>query len=220
MKVTAVEIFILNIDNDDIKPYLKFFDYLSMNRKKKIERYLKKIDKKLSICSELLIKLALSLFTKKKFDDIGLFYEKNGSISTNLNEIYISLSHTESIVVLAISQVDLGVDVERVGKFDDLSYSELKNILTENEKKYFFEDKNNRSLSIIWTRKEAFGKYNKKGIVQELCLIETLKNSTNSFFTFFHNEYVISMYSLLINDVKVKIFSEKEFFCCLNKLDN
>lgn len=204
------KLYLLEISSDSLEQYNVFLDLLSSSRKRRVKNYIRKIDKKLSICSELLIKLALNEVSKKNFDEIYLYHNKQGAVSCNINNVSISLSHTNSIVVVAISTEKIGVDVEKVDRFNGMKYLDMGCFLSESEKRYLIKESSCESLSLIWTRKEAFGKYNNKGLIQDLSIVDTLSCENELFNTLSYKEYTISICSKFSRDCEIISITEKD----------
>lgn len=98
--------------------------------------------------------------TRDYFGEAELSYLENGKpIIKSPEGYYISVSHSGTLAALVISDVAVGIDIERVRDFD---FSRLKErFLSEKEreavltKEDFFE---------IWVKKEAEAKIDGKGI--------------------------------------------------------
>ncbi|MGN1295963.1 MAG: 4'-phosphopantetheinyl transferase family protein [Bacilli bacterium] len=71
------------------------------------------------------------------------------------NGKFISLSHSSNLVAIAISDIDVGIDIEMIKPFNEnlfdkvFSYQEKEEYLKEQNKDFFFQ---------IWTKKEAYTK--------------------------------------------------------------
>ena len=63
-----------------------------------------------------LIKEGLSRYYKVK--DFRVFYTKNGKPYLN-NDIYISISHSDNLVVVAFSKEEIGIDLESIKPFSN-----------------------------------------------------------------------------------------------------
>lgn len=211
-----IKLYLLELSNNSVKQYYNFFDSLSLSRKIRVNSYLKQIDQKLSICSELLIKFALREISKENYYDIHLYHNNFGAVCSNIDNIYISLSHTNSIVVVAISIGKVGVDVEKIDRFSDMTYSDVGNILNNKEKEVLIKEPSSYLFSLIWTRKEAFGKYNNKGLIQDLSLINTLVNKKSTFNTISYKGYTISICSAFSRKVEVVKVTEEDLLESFN----
>lgn len=103
-------------------------------------------------------------------------------------DIHFNISHTAGLLVIAVSDCSVGVDVEKVREVD----TRIKKRFTKAEAEYigqsttrFFE---------IWTKKEAFLKQKGVGIkggLQSFCVLDEENASRIS--TFFEEDFVVSV---------------------------
>ncbi|OPA80596.1 peptide transporter [Paenibacillus selenitireducens] len=167
---------------------------VSNEKQEKIKRFRFDIDKKLSLYSELLIRIIVCRNTDIKNQDIVFektYYGK--PMLRNLSEFHFNISHTRNAIAVAISDYPIGVDiesiknaemdiVERFFNIDEFSY------ITENtsdQDKRFYE---------IWTKKEAYIKYIGKGLSMSLNSFSSLDHKIPSYFYNINGaEYVISV---------------------------
>ena len=120
-----------------------------INRVKSLER------KQELFGSYLLLKDILEANYNINIKDIELVYNENGKPSIKDSNIHFSLSHSNNIVILAVSDHEIGIDIELIS---DVKDNLVKKVLTKEElniysklrskekNKYFFE---------VWTSKEA-----------------------------------------------------------------
>ncbi len=110
----------------------------------------------------------------------------------NHSDLYICISYTQSTVVLAISKIEIGVDIE-LGKTLALK-SNLKNL---GAKSLLTDDSvNEADLLKIWTLKEAYSKFSNKNM--HLIFSKKLDLSGVSYFTYFlDNKYILSIIAYL-----------------------
>lgn len=92
-----------------------------------------------------------------------LVYNSNQKPYFKSNEVFFNISHTDDIVVCAITDVnEIGIDIE---KLRDIDVYNLKNILTENEWKSVNNSRNPSDCFIsLWTKKEAIIKASGYGL--------------------------------------------------------
>ena len=199
--VDYIKLYLLELSNNSVKQYCNFFDSLSISRKIRVNSYIKQIDKKLSICSELLIKFALREISKENYYDIHLYHNNFGAVCSNIDNIYIG---------------KVGVDVEKIDRFSEMTCSDVENILNNKEKEILIKEPSSYLFSLIWTRKEAFGKYNNKGLIQDLSLINTLANKKSTFNTICYKGYAISIYSDFSKKVEVVKVTEEDLLESFN----
>lgn len=141
---------ILDKEND----YNRAYSLLSSVRKEKTDKYKFDKDKKLSILTEILLKKALSdLKINSNFE--YRFNENNKPYLDDVN-IHFNISHSGEYVIVAISENEVGCDIEEVKKIDlkianKFFYnSEYENIInSSNPLDMFYR---------YWTLKESFMK--------------------------------------------------------------
>ena len=157
-----------NIENLDLK---KAYGLVPQIRKEKINFYRFEKDKKLSAGAYLLLK---KLLDEENITDPIFKTEKYGKayISNNDN-IHFNLSHSGKIVLCAISDMEVGVDVEYVDSEIDLDIA----------KQYFYNSEyetimnsNNPSDEFFkyWVLKESYMKYTGFGMNLELDSFEII----------------------------------------------
>lgn len=134
----------------------------------------------LSKTSKLLLE---EMILKKGYDVEGLVFLKddNGKPYIKNCPFFYNISHVEGIVVVAISEQEVGVDVEAFEKrFSYINKKErlerlLQKIATANEKEKI-HDNIMKELQILWTKKESYLKRIGTGIRVDLKQIDTTTN--------------------------------------------
>ena len=177
-----------NVENLDLK---KVYDLVSQNRKEKIDFYRFEKDKKLSAGAYLLLKKLLSESNIKnpvfKTGKYGKAY------ISNFENIYFNLSHSNKIVLCAISDEEVGVDVEYIDPTIDLNIA--KNYFYNTEYENIMNAKNRPDEFFkYWVLKESYMKYTGLGMNLELDSFEIiiedeikLKNDNDNLkFNLFH----------------------------------
>ena len=108
---------------------------------------------------------------------IEFFFDDNGKPFVRNAEIFISISHSDDLVICAVSDSPIGVDIEKIRK---VHLGTARKFCTEDEKVYIFgkvPDENDFKnatedtlirLFEIWTKKEAYGKMLGKGILYDM----------------------------------------------------
>lgn len=90
------------------------------------------------------------------------------------NNLYFNISHSEKIVVCAISNTEIGIDIEKIREFP---VEIRENIYTDNENKYIDISKDaNKAGFKIWTVKESYLKYKGIGILHIDKMFEVVKD--------------------------------------------
>lgn len=143
------------------------FEYVLSNvseeRREKIKRLKSDLNKKISAYAEFTVRMLASCFLKIGCDELILKKGKYGKpYIENDKCFHFNLSHTDCAVVVAVSDEEVGVDVEKIKRVD----LKVSNRFFSNAEKEFInltpERTNNRFFE-IWTRKEAYVKCSGKG---------------------------------------------------------
>ncbi len=170
-----------NIENLDLK---KAYGLVSKNRQEQIDFYRFDKDKKLSCGAYLLLKKLLS---EKNIENPIFKTEEHGkAYISNHENIHFNLSHSEKMVLCAISDMEVGVDVEHVDPEIDLNLA----------KQYFFNEEYSSIMKSdnpsdeffkYWVLKESYMKYTGLGFNLDLNSFEIiidkeikLKNDKNN----------------------------------------
>ena len=135
-------------------------------KRARVERMRQKKDKLRTVLADKLARDVLSRELKCAPEEVEFTYDENGKPFVKGNALYFSLSHSEDIVVCAISKMPIGVDVEQL---QDMSPRLAKKFFTADECLYVFghEPKDadwegafspveRLRFFEIWTSKEAF----------------------------------------------------------------
>ncbi len=183
-----------NVENLDLK---KGYELVSDKRKEKIDFYRFDKDKKLSCAAYLLLQKELNAedIINPEFE-IGKYGK---AYISNYEDIYFNISHSGKIVCCAISDREVGVDVEYNDPEIDLNIaknyfynSEYENIMkSDNPSNEFFK---------YWVLKESYMKYTGLGFNLDLDSFEIiidddikLKNDNDLKFNLFNiDEYKLA----------------------------
>lgn len=78
-----------------------------------------------------------------------------------------NISHTDGLIVIAVADCPIGIDVEKIREPD---YRIAKRFFTKAENEYIDSDVEGRDVRFfeIWTKKEAYIKYTGKGLREPL----------------------------------------------------
>ena len=163
-----IELAYCNVENLDLK---KAYNLVSKNRQEKIDFYRFDKDKKLSCGAYLLLK---KLLAGKNITDPIFKTEKYGkAYISNHENIHFNLSHSGKIVLCAISDMEVGADVEYIDREIDLNIAkhyfynrEYESIMNaENRPEEFFK---------YWVLKESYMKYTGLGMNLKLDSFEII----------------------------------------------
>lgn len=153
------EVFIQSVEGIDLD-YV--WNELSDIRKAKIKRLKNKKQALLSAAAE----LALNKAVRKWFPDshipVNYAYTKTGKPYLTELDAYISLSHSGELAVCAISENEIGVDIQNI---DQMDIKIAKRFFSNEENDYIYNSvDSNKAFFEIWVKKEARVKLTGEGI--------------------------------------------------------
>lgn len=181
-----VLVFLVDLDSYNIFST----SYLDSIELESLERLQTSHFKKRYIISRTVLKYILcNIINERSASGISTYKDDYGKVCIrNHNELYICISYTESIAALAISKVEVGIDIELEKKL--VLKSTLKNLRT----KPSLTDKpvSEADLLKIWTLKEAYSKFSNKNMY--LVFNKELDLSGVSHSTYIlDNKYILSV---------------------------
>lgn len=154
-----INVFIRKIENLSAEEITQIISSLSENAKLRLNKKKNDTLRLASLCS-------LSLLTKEQRGDLA--YTKSGIPCFKSIDKKISISHSNVYAAVAISDLDVGIDVEEITEKE--SSSKLVRFFTENEKK---QVECGYSPIEIWTKKEALFKHLKNDDINFISLDTT-----------------------------------------------
>lgn len=175
---------------------------MSNEKKERICKFKLDDDKKRSIAGEMLAKKAIGEALGISAEDIVISQGKNNKPYAINCHIEFNISHSENIVVCAINDTPIGIDIEKI---KPISPNIAKKFFSSTEQEYIFgntppciadyhtefnEEQLNRFFE-CWTAKEAYLKYTGDGLIDNLSSLEYDKAHITHFIK---NGYVISIY--------------------------
>lgn len=189
--------YIICLGNSRFNPENRLIQFISPSRQEKLEYYRFDIDKKLSLYSELAVRMALAILLHCSPKEFNFALHKNGKpYVSNVSNIFFNISHTRNAILCSVSNTGkVGVDIE---KLENHIPKQMDKICHIEELRYL----NSLSISYrkieyckIWTRKEAFVKRDGMGIGQNLTKINTFAPEKNGkYFTWQESSYICSVY--------------------------
>lgn len=207
-----------DLDNDAL--FKHYYNLMPRDRQKKIDTYLFKKDKKLSLGVGILLMLALD---KMGLDINNLnFVEKHNKKPYIKNQkIFFNLSHSEDKVLCAIASSEIGCDIEKIQDIDLMIakrffYNEEYELLLSQS----VQEKQNDLFYRLWTLKESFMKITGLGFhlpLNKFCILFDgdqigVRQNLNSK-KYFFNEFNI------FNDYKIACCCENNLPCEINIVD-
>ncbi len=144
-----MKIYACNINDWDD---LSGLEFLSDERKRRVERYMQPKDKVRCLVGGLLLYYALGHNTPPMYAEYGKPYFEN--------ERCFNISHSGDYVVLALSDYTLGVDIEKVKPY---SANVAEKCFTPPELDWLSENNDDKSFYKIWSAKESIMKATGRG---------------------------------------------------------
>lgn len=161
-----VKVYAMNISGLDVSDESLLLQ-MSGKRLEKLNRLKPVNSKKQSAGAELLLKHALNSNAPVEWET-----DENGKLYVKDCEFYVNLSHSGDYAVCAVSDSEVGVDIERVKKAD---IALAKRFFTSEEHDYI---KNSASIDDaffeMWVKKESFVKAAGKGLAIPLSSFSVL----------------------------------------------
>lgn len=183
----------------------KLMCLVSKEKQMKIQKYKRKPDQYSALIGDIIIRYLITTNFSKENKDIKYKYNEYGKPYVDeLNHFHFNISHSESWVVGAIHEEEVGIDVEKVRPIDTTM---IKNIFTEEEFNYLNSLNVEQQLDVfyeLWTIKESFVKWIGKGLTIPLNSFVINKN------TIFYDD-------MLSNEVYYKKFTigkDYKLSCC------
>ena len=163
-------LYISNIRALDIPDnYDRAYSCVSDMRKEKTDRFKNSEDKKRSLVSELLIRKAL---TDRNIDFTDLVFEygeHQKPYLKNISNFHFNISHSGDYVILAVSDKEIGCDIEKIRKYDlkiaerFFTKKEYKDIINAKD-----DEERQKLFFLYWVLKESYIKQNGQGLSQPL----------------------------------------------------
>ncbi len=184
-----------NLSKQNLNHYV---NSMPSDRIKKYNQYSSTKNKLNCLASYLLLWFSLkqnALITKPPIFTYGA--NKKPYIAENKN-VFFNISHTNDCVICAISDNEIGVDIEKIRPIN-LNIS--KRICTPSEQKLFEESSNKLDFILkIWTKKESYVKMKSGNIFLDCSKINTISLSNVQCFK--HKNFIISVSSKKHNIIK------------------
>ncbi len=188
---------IININDITDAEYEYGYSLMSESKKQRVDRFRFTKDKKRTVAGELLARKMIAGYCGVKAEDIVFNQNRYSKPYAENLDVQFNISHSYDLVVCAVSNKPVGVDIEKVRELDDkvisfactgeeYAYVNEKPLEKEEKLKCFFK---------IWTFKEAYFKCQGTGI-NDLKSVSYFDNTINHFNREeSYGEYIISIYN-------------------------
>lgn len=146
---------IKNIDSYTDLDYLNIYNRIKVQKRRQIDKIKRISDKKRSLLGEYCLIQLLKDEYNLDYEDVSILKNGNGKPYINDKNIYFSISHSNDYVVVAVSNNEIGVDIERI-KATDLKT--IKQFANDDEREFILSSKEetHKRLFEIYTLKEAY----------------------------------------------------------------
>lgn len=163
-------------------------------KRERLLKYRFGIDRKIGLYSEILIRCLLCRRTGMGFSDINIKAGRTGKpYLSGMPGHEFNISHTRNAIAAALSDRPVGIDIEKIR---DIDTGFAQHIFTDNELALLCEKAQDRDTQFfsLWTRKEAFMKYNGLGLSMGLKSFDvTCGFPSEHINTLTANDYIISV---------------------------
>lgn len=187
-----------NIDAPSSGDYARVYVLLTEEKRKRIDRFRFEDDKRRSLAGEKLARRAVAAWCGVPEETVAFDSGPNGKPFARGLAAEFSVSHSDALVVCAVDDAPIGIDVERVRPID---LAIARRVCTEEELAHLFGRAPLPSdftrtgdpalldrFFTLWTRKEAAAKRSGAGLAQIQCPCPETGVQT-----FREGEYVISI---------------------------
>lgn len=168
IKLMAHDIDLWKIHISDHLQYLDEVVFLLNDAERnKADRFYLATDRQRFILSKGILKYLLGKYTGQKPQHIILEHGKNKKPYWPQSAICFNTAHSGKLILIAISNVAVGVDVEKIDKA--FAYTDIVHRCFAEEEKMQIKSKNNHNdFYTIWSRKEAVVKVDGTGIADNM----------------------------------------------------
>ncbi len=169
---------ICNINDFDEQQYTEMYRAADEERRARADRFRYEDDRRRCLCADMLARKMLADASGKTPEEITFTIGHKGKPSANV-PFYFNLSHSGDLVLCAVSDKPIGVDIEQIKPF---RAGMVARYFTQTEAAYVWGDMTPSSETVtdseicarfyrIWTAKEAYVKMTGTGISTDLTQI-------------------------------------------------
>lgn len=208
-----MEIYSFNISQNTKDDYKAFKEIVSIERRKKAEKYRLYDDSVRSIYAEVILRYVL----KEKYGkSANIAYTTYGKpYLYGEEELFFNISHSGNWVIMAIGSSEVGVDIEKIDENNTLY---LMDIFTKDEKSYISIGTKKQQIEkifLLWTLKESYVKYLGTGMFTNLmdftidlpeCMVRNRRNGMVAKQIRFNSVIIDTEYYLSVCSTDKKIY--------------
>lgn len=157
---------IVNINQISKQEYRRFFSMMSAEKQKRVNQFRFEKDKKRSVAGEILARRMIAACCPVREEEIIFTENAGGKPFAKDLPIEYNISHSGELVVCAVSDSPIGVDIEKMRNIPD---TVIRRVCTQREQAYVSEQaldavQAQKRFFEIWTFKEAYFKCMGTGI--------------------------------------------------------
>lgn len=211
-----------DIDDNKINEFLKL---ISNEKLDKINKYKFREDYLRSLYGDILVRSEIMKQLKVPNSCIKFKLNEYGKPSIEgYDNLFFNISHSEDWVICAISNEEVGVDIEKIDKapievaehyFDSREYKLIKSKAPEEIDEFFYK---------LWTLKESYIKWIGKGLSVQLDSFNVVEDLNGYFYIEsnkdlklsqykFHKNYIISLCSREAFKDEIEIVDMNNIYC-------
>lgn len=126
-------------------------------------------DKKSDTVTDEKIKEAVSLYLSENniepAENVSIFHDSYGKPTlSGIKNLYVSVTHAENLLLVAVSEREIGIDAEQVDRKVRNFVSLAKRYFTKEELDFLGDSFTKADFLRMWVKKEALSKLTGKGI--------------------------------------------------------
>lgn len=132
------------------------------------------------------------LAEERGFTDYECYIGEHGKPYLTGDDVFFNISHSRSAVSVAVSDYEVGVDIERFGRYNKKL---AERVCTERElgRLSLGNDSADRYFTAMWVQKEAYAKMTGKGFSEGFDKIDTLSLDSVHHRAIEHEDYMIGI---------------------------
>lgn len=182
----------------DMKRYLSA---VSEGKRTRIYGMRNKVDKKLTLYADILIRLLACRSYGLKNSELSFTENEYGKPAIiGYPKFCFNISHTQNAIAAGVNDAPVGIDIEKVGRE---SAGIAKRFFTQDERRYIYRCSNDadRRFFEVWTRKEAYLKYLGCGLSMTMGAFSVTEEggAGELLYSFREKEYIISVCSKMVS---------------------
>jgi len=173
---------ILMLDADLAQSEIKLLlDYVSVEKRKRVKLFRHVRDAQVTLLGDIMARIELSKMTGLSNNQLSFFKNEFGKpFLSNVIDIHYNISHSGVYVVCAVSNTQIGVDIELIKSID---INIAKRFFSPDEINYVFypsDEQQYERFYQIWTMKESQVKWEGMGLSKNLRSFSVLKAQKNT----------------------------------------